>query len=267
MVVEDVIASDDPQLQAFGRILVVVAHPDDLESHCAGTVALLIRTGSQATLAVVTSGDKGSSEIAASPAEVAAQREAEQFAAAELLGIEEVVFLRWPDGELDDLRSLRREITRQVRAHRPDLVITHDGEHPWPAYTAHRDHRAVGRATLEALYPDARDPLYYPEQWAEGLAPHETSEAWLIMSTVPDLIVDISPTMSANRGPACPREPVQGWGRARATVPCASSRDRCAARCPLRRSVQAHPVQLRGIVQREASWEKPQSTWSAWNSA
>lgn len=197
MVVEDVIASDDPQLQAFGRILVVVAHPDDLESHCAGTVALLIRTGSQATLAVVTSGDKGSSEIAASPAEVAAQREVEQFAAAALLGIEEVVFLRWPDGELDDPPSLRREITRQVRARRPDLVITHDGEHPWPAYTAHRDHRAVGRATLEALYPDARDHLYYPEQRAEGLAPHKTSEAWLIMSTVPDLIVDISPTMPA----------------------------------------------------------------------
>jgi len=175
---------------------VIVAHPDDVESHCAGTVARLTSIGSQTTLVVVTSGDKGASELGASPADVAAQREAEQAVAAELLGIEEVVFLRWRDGELDDLPRLRREITRQVRGHRPDLVITHDAEHPWPPYTAHRDHRAVGRATLEALYPDARDALYYPEQLAEGLAPHETLEAWLIMSQIPDLFVDISATMS-----------------------------------------------------------------------
>lgn len=194
---EDVISPGDPRLQAFRRVLVVVAHPDDVESHCAGTVARLTGSASHVTLVVVTSGDKGSSDAAADPADIAARREAEQRAAAELLGIARVLFLRWRDGELDDAPALRRQMTLQIRTHRPDLVITHDGEHPWPAYTAHRDHRAVGRATLEAAYPDARDPLYYPEQLANGLAPHETPEAWLIMSLVPDLVVDISATMDA----------------------------------------------------------------------
>jgi LmbE family N-acetylglucosaminyl deacetylase len=188
----DLIAAASARLQMITRTLVVVAHPDDLESHCAGTIARLVDAGCQIALVVCTSGDKGSADPSADPAEIAARREHEQRGAAEILGISEVVFLRRPDGEVENGTALRGEIVRQVRRHRPDLVITHDSEHPWPPYTAHRDHRAVGRATLDALYPDARDPLFYPEHLAEGLMPHVTPEAWLIMSQRPDLVVDIS---------------------------------------------------------------------------
>ena len=81
---------------------------------------------------------------------------------------------------------------RRIRQARPDVVITHDPVHPWPEYTAHRDHRNVGRTTLDALYPDARDHLAFTEQLAAGLEPHITPEAWLIMSSQPDWIIDIS---------------------------------------------------------------------------
>lgn len=187
----EIVRSDDKRLTAIQRALIVVAHPDDVESHCGGTVARLTATGCRVVLAVCTSGDKGSRDPRAVPSEIAARREAEQRAAAAILGIAGVAFLGWPDGEARDGPELRGQIVRLVRLHRPELVISHDPEHPWPAYSAHRDHRAVGRATLDALYPDARDPLYYPEQIAEGLTPHLTPEAWLIMSQQPDLFVDV----------------------------------------------------------------------------
>jgi len=188
----DCLALESPRLKAIRRALIVVAHPNDLESHCGGTVARLIDAGCQVALVLCTSGDKGSADPDAQPAEIAVRREREQLEAAAILGIKPVMFLRWPDGEVENGRRLRGQIVRQIRWHRPDLVITHDPEHPWPPYTAHRDHRAVGRATLDALYPDARDPLFFPEQLAEGLAPHVTPEAWLLMSQRPDLVVDIS---------------------------------------------------------------------------
>jgi LmbE family N-acetylglucosaminyl deacetylase len=188
----DLIPLDSPRLDAIRRALIVVAHPDDVESHCGGTVARLVDVGCRVTLVLCTSGDKGSADPAADPIEVAAQREREQLTGAEILGIGEVVFLRWPDGELENGKLLRGQIVAQIRRARPDLVITHDPEHPWPPYTAHRDHRAAGRATLDALYPDARDPLSFPEHLTAGLPTHITPEAWLIMSQRPDLAVDIS---------------------------------------------------------------------------
>ena len=126
-------------------------------------------------------------------------REEEQRAAAHQLGIASLAFLRYPDGEVPNDRDLRGRIVFQIRMRKPDLVITHDPEFPWPAYTAHRDHRASGRATLDALYPDARDHLFFPEQLRKdggnGVEPHITPEAWLIMSRIPDLYVDISSTI------------------------------------------------------------------------
>ena len=175
------------------RVLVVVAHPDDLEAHCGGTVAHLVARGARVTLVACTSGDRGSHDRSLTPGEVGRIREAEQTAAARLLGIAETHFLRWPDGEVENGRTLRGQVVRLVRATRPDVVITHDPDYPWPPYTAHRDHRAVGRATLDALYPDARDHLFFPEQITEeGLEPHLTPAAWLIMSQVPDWVVDIT---------------------------------------------------------------------------
>lgn len=182
----------DERLNGVERALIVVAHPDDVEAHCGGTVLRLTDRGCRVTLAVCTSGDKGTADRTLTSTRLAAIREAEQLAAARILGIAETVFLRWPDGEVANGPELRGEIVRLIRRERPDVVITHDPEYPWPAYTAHRDHRAVGRAALDALYPDARDHLFFPEQITEeGLEPHRVAAAWLIMSLIPDWVVDI----------------------------------------------------------------------------
>ena len=103
----------------------------------------------------------------------------------------EVVFLRYPDGELQETLAFRGELARQIRLHHPDLVITHD---PLPAYRLHPDHRAVGRVALDAIYPTARDHLFYPEHLEEGLETHAVKEAWLFASEAPDRYVDITAT-------------------------------------------------------------------------
>lgn len=176
------------------RVLVIVAHPDDIESWCGGVVARFTALGKEVAYVLCTSGDKGSNDPTQTPQQVGARREAEQLEAACILGVERVAFLRWPDSEVEPTLALRRELVRQVRLHRPDLVITHD---PAPPYRQHPDHRAVGRATLDALFPCARDPLTFAEQITEeGLQAHTVPEAWLFASEVPDIWIDIASTLA-----------------------------------------------------------------------
>lgn len=175
------------------RVLVIVAHPDDIESWCAGTVCRFTDTGRRVSYVLCTSGDKGTSDPALTLQQVAEIRESEQQAAARVLGVESVTFLRWPDSEVEPTLALRRALVRQIRIHRPDLVITHD---PVPPYRLHPDHRAVGRATLDALFPCARDPLTFAEQIRdEGLQAHTVPEAWLFATETPDTWVDIADTL------------------------------------------------------------------------
>ena len=176
--------------------LVVAAHPDDIESWCAGTVAGLARSGWRVAYILCTSGEKGTSDPHESPETVEARREQEQREAARIVGADVLVFLRLGDGELEDGRDLLGLLVRAIRRHRPQLLITHDPVHPWPPYTTHRDHRIAGRVALDAAYPYARDPLHFPEQITdEGLAPHAIAEAGLFSSDTPDYYVDISATL------------------------------------------------------------------------
>ena len=178
----------------IASVLVIVAHPDDIESWCAGTVCRFTDIGRQVALVLCTSGDKGTSDETLTPQQVAAIREAEQIEAAHILGVKVVTFLRWPDSEVEPTLMLRRELVRQIRLHRPDLVITHD---PIPPYRLHPDHRAVGCATLDALFPCARDPLTFAEHIKqEGLQAHTVPQAWLFATEVPDAWVDISSTLA-----------------------------------------------------------------------
>jgi len=178
--------------KTYQRCLVLVAHPDDAESWCAGTVARLIDAGACVTYVVCTAGEKGSADPQARPEEVAKRREAEQREACRRLGVAEVVFLGYPDGGLEDTAALRGDLVRQIRRFQPDLCLTFDPIYPRPLYTAHRDHRVLGRVALDALYPFARDAHQYPEQLREeGLQPHITPEAWLFASSQPDVVVDI----------------------------------------------------------------------------
>ncbi len=178
--------------EEYSRVMIVVAHPDDAEFSSAGTLARFAEEGFDVVLVVCTSGDKGTDRRDISSRELAELRESEQLEASRRLGLTSTEFLRGGDGELTPDLELRGRIVRMIRKHRPDIVITHD---PFRPYALHPDHRAVGTATVDAVYPTARDPLYFPEHLDEGYEPHKVAELWLYGSETPDKFVDISTTV------------------------------------------------------------------------
>jgi LmbE family N-acetylglucosaminyl deacetylase len=179
-------------LPSAERVLAIAAHPDDIESWCAGTLALLSDQGAQICLLLVTAGECGSSDPTATREAVAAQREAEARKAARHLGIAEVVVLGYPDGGVEDTVALRGDLVAAVRRWQPSILFTHDPEQPYPPYLGHRDHRVVGRAALDAVYPLARDRLAFPEHEASGFAPHRVDAVWLFASRAATAAIDIS---------------------------------------------------------------------------
>ena len=175
----------------FETYMLVVAHPDDSEFGAGGTVARLTQTGKRVVVIQVTSGNKGSPDPDADPSVVAATREAELTEATRRLGVSDLVFMRCMDGELFPDLALREQIVRMIRIHQPDVIVTHD---PFRPYALHPDHRAVGLATTDAVYPTARDPLYFPEHYQAGLQPHKTAEIWFFGADTPDRFIDITST-------------------------------------------------------------------------
>ncbi|KPK22262.1 MAG: hypothetical protein AMJ76_00195 [Dehalococcoidia bacterium SM23_28_1] len=171
--------------------MVVTPHPDDAEYGVAGTVARWAREGKEIVYVVCTSGDKGTSDANMKPEEVAKTREQEQLAAAKLLGVREVIFLRHPDQGLEDTPEFRKELVRLIRTYRPETVVTAD---PHRRYIWHRDHRITGRVTLDAVFPYARDRLSYPDLLDEGLQPHYVREVLLWASEDPNFRSDITDT-------------------------------------------------------------------------
>ncbi len=180
------------------KVLVVLAHPDDPEFFCGGTIARWAKSGREITYCLLTRGDKGSDEDTITPQELAEVREMEQRAAAEVLGVSEVVFLNHPDGFLVPDLDLRMEIVREIRKFQPEIVITCDPTNFFPGqrYINHADHRAAGQATLDAVYPAARSALYYPElSRSENLAPHRVREVYVAGAQHPNTTVDITDYM------------------------------------------------------------------------
>ncbi|MEW6220779.1 MAG: PIG-L deacetylase family protein [Thermodesulfobacteriota bacterium] len=175
-------------------LMVVAAHPDDAEFGAAGTIAAWTAAGRRVVYVVCTSGEKGSSDPAVEPVELAAVREEEQRAAARVLGVSEVVFLRHPDQGLEETPAFRRQLVALLRQYRPHTVFTSD---PYRRYFWHRDHRIAGQVLLDAVFPYARDHLAYPELLAQGLAPHKVREVWLWAAETPNHWVDISATFPA----------------------------------------------------------------------
>ena len=178
--------------ESIKRALVVVAHPDDIDFGSAGTIATLTRHGVDVAYCLVTSGDAGGDGSTLTKAERGAMREAEQTAAAAEVGVTKLMFLRWPDGQVEPTLELRREIARAIRTHKPDLVISQSPERSWERlYASHPDHLATGEATMRAIYPDARNPHAFPELLTEGLEPHTVWVVWL-SSPQPTMVVDIT---------------------------------------------------------------------------
>jgi LmbE family N-acetylglucosaminyl deacetylase len=177
------------------RVLVVSAHPDDVDFGCAATVAAMTDAGVEVAYCFVTSGEAGSDHLTIDATELAALREEEQTAAAKEVGVSELLWLHHPDGAVEVTIALRRDITAAIRQTRPDLVICQSPERNLDRiFASHPDHLAAGEATLRAVYPDARNPRSFPELLADGLAPHTVKEVWLVSHPAADLRVDVTDT-------------------------------------------------------------------------
>jgi len=179
-------------MKPSAEALVIAAHPDDAEFGAAGTVARWTREGKQVVYLVCTSGEKGTADRTMEPLRLAGIREGEQEAAARLLGVREVEFLRLPDQGLEDTPEFRKMIVRAIRTYRPVTVVTSD---PYRRYIWHRDHRIIGQVTLDAVFPFARDHLAYPDLLDEGLEPHKVREMLLFGSEDVNFRSDITATL------------------------------------------------------------------------
>ena len=173
------------------KVLVITPHPDDAESGAGGTIAKWSNQGADIALVVCTNGDKGTSDRTIDSQKIATLRKAEQSDSAEALGLSKVVFLDHPDQGLEDSAEFRAQLVREIRIHRPDVVLTIDPERGW---IRHRDHYVTGRVTLDAIFPYARDYLAYPDMIDEGLEPHKVLDVLLWGSDHPDTFIDIDET-------------------------------------------------------------------------
>lgn len=177
------------------KILVVVAHPDDVDFGAAGSVAAWVKSGIEVSYCIVTDGDAGGSDRSVERCALAAVRRDEQRAAAAEVGVGDVTFLGYSDGRLTPSIELRRDISRQVRIQRPQRLVCQSPDRMWDRLAAsHPDHLAVGEATVCAAYPDARNPFAHPELLEDGLEPHAVAELWLMASPAPDRVVDVTET-------------------------------------------------------------------------
>ena len=181
---------DTPQ-----RILVVLAHPDDPEFFCGATIARWTASGHNVMYWLLTCGDKGSQDPFTNPDELCSHRYEEQRSAAAKIGVTKVNFLGYPDGYLHPSLELRKEITRIIRIERPEILVTCDPALLFPGENRinHPDHRAAGQAVVDAVFPAAGNPLYFPELLRdEGLQPHLPKEVWISIAQQPNLILDVT---------------------------------------------------------------------------
>jgi len=185
----------------FNRAMVVVAHADDAEYGCSGTVAKWCADGWEVVYAICTDGSKGGSDREMTQERLSAIRREEQTNAGKVLGITDVAFLGYEDSKLEPTLDLRRDIAREIRRHRPDVLVC-----PYPMRNldgagwgvGHPDHLAAGEAALSAVFPTARDHMTFPEMLEEGLEPHKVAEVWVMGHPQPDHWVDVTDHMDTS---------------------------------------------------------------------
>ncbi len=178
-------------------VLCIAAHPDDNEFGVAGTVAKWAREGRAVVFCLVTSGSAGTNEHTPHNDGLVPIREKECWDAAKILGVSDIVFLRYQDGVVEPTLGLRRDLTRVIRKVKPDIVISGDPTVRWygHGYLNHPDHRAVGSASLDAIFPSAETRYIFPELLAEGLEPHKVREVFINFGNPPDTWIDIGETI------------------------------------------------------------------------
>jgi len=192
--------TEEGQEEQFTRGMVVVAHADDAEYGCSGTVAKLCAEGWEMVYVLCTDGSKGSSDREITQKELSSVRRQEQINAGKVLGLKDVVFLDHEDSMLQPTLELRLDIAREIRRHRPDVVIC-----PYPMRSldggwgvGHPDHLAAGEATLAAVFPAARDHMTFPELLEAGFEPHKVAEVWVMSHPEPDLWLDVTDHMDTS---------------------------------------------------------------------
>lgn len=213
--------------QSVQRVLMIAAHPDDVDFGSAGTIATWTDAGVEVTYCIVTDGDAGGFDPKVPRSAIAGIRQDEQRKAAAVLGVTDVEFLGYPDGRLVVSLELRRDITRVIRRMRPDRVVVPSPQRDLRnVYASHPDHLAAGEAALCAIYPDARNPFAHPELLAEeGLDAHTVGEVWVMSGTDrSDHYVDITGTFDRKiaalrahvsqtaRMATTLEERIRGWG-------------------------------------------------------
>ena len=174
------------------HVMVFIPHPDDAESRMAGTVARWTREGKDITYVVCTNGDKGTSDPGMKPEELAGIREQEQLAAAKVLGVRAVVFLRHPDQALENTWEFRKEVMRLIRMYQPDTVVTVD---PYRGYLDHRDHRITAQVTLDAVSTYVNNVYLYPDLAEQELQPYGLKEMLFCGTGDPNYYIDITDTI------------------------------------------------------------------------
>lgn len=179
------------------KILAIGAHPDDLDFSCAGTTAKLIEEGSEVFYLIVSDGSKGGRDVKSGGKRLAAIRKKEQIEAVRFLGVKNVSFLGLVDGEVENTKSLRKEIVKEVRKIKPDIIFCFDPsnvifDNP---YRFHRDHRQAGEAVFDAVYPASGSPLFFPELLRQGYKPHQIKEFWFFAPSKPNKFIDINSTI------------------------------------------------------------------------
>jgi LmbE family N-acetylglucosaminyl deacetylase len=182
----------------ISRILVITAHPDDVDFGAAGTIARWTDAGADVSYCIITDGAAGGHDHSVSRTEMAVLRQAEQTAAAKHVGVHEIRFLGYPDGRLEATIGLRRDLTRVIRQVRPDRLVCPSPERNYARLgVSHPDHRAAGSAALDAVYPDARNPFAFPELLAEeGLDAWKVREVWINGGPDPNHYVDVTEVFS-----------------------------------------------------------------------
>ena len=181
----------------YRRGMVVIAHQDDAEYGCAGTVAKWCREGMEVVYVICTDGSKGSSDPDMTPERLMEIRRNEQLAAGKVLGVKEVVFLGYEDSLIQPTLELRRDIVKEIRRHKPEILICQSPLRSLKGtgFIGHPDHLAVGEATLSAVFPAARDRMTFPELLKEGLEPHKVREVLVEDQGEPDKWIDVSETI------------------------------------------------------------------------
>jgi LmbE family N-acetylglucosaminyl deacetylase len=178
------------------NILVILAHPDDPEFFCGATLARWARAGHQITCLLLTCGDKGfnpATHPEMTPEKLCGLRHAEQNNAAKIIGAQAVLFMDLPDGYLVPSLDLRRDIVREIRRHKPDILVTCDPQNLFATYGInHPDHRACGQVVLDAVFPAAGNPACFPDLLAQGFQPHMPREVWCSLTAQPNTTIDVT---------------------------------------------------------------------------